>query len=75
MKSRFLFLIISCIQINFVVSQSIKENLSIDSIEIKPSIEKYLKISIESDSTYVDTSLTIKKHYKFNFLRKDDLEL
>ena len=27
-----------------------------------------------SDTTYVDTSLTIKKFYKFNFLRNDNLE-
>ena len=35
----------------------------------------YKIISIERDTTYIDTSLTIKKHYKFNYLRKDDFEL
>ena len=27
------------------------------------------------DSTYLDTTLSIKKHYKFNYIRKDDFEL
>ena len=35
----------------------------------------YKIISIERATTYIDTSLTIKKHYKFNYLRKDDFEL
>ena len=35
----------------------------------------YKKISINNDSTFVDTTLTIQKYYKFNALRKDNLEL
>ena len=35
----------------------------------------YKIISIERDTTYADTSLTIHKEYKFNYLRKDDFEL
>ena len=27
------------------------------------------------DTTYVDTTLSIKKKYKFNYLRKDNFEL
>lgn len=47
-----------------------------DSIVIvKPSIKKYVIINMLGDSTYVDTTLTIKKHYKFNYLKKDNLEL
>ncbi|UKM66132.1 putative porin [Flavobacteriaceae bacterium GSB9] len=38
-------------------------------------IEDYLIISSENDTTYVDTSLTIKKDYKFNYLRKDNFGL
>ncbi len=38
-------------------------------------IEDYKIISRENDTTYVDTTLTIYKDYKFNYLRKDDFDL
>ena len=38
-------------------------------------IEDYLIISYQNDTTYVDTTLTIKKDYKFNYLRKDNFGL
>ncbi|NCP52765.1 MAG: putative porin, partial [Flavobacteriales bacterium] len=38
-------------------------------------ISDYLIISQENDTTFVDTTLTIYKDYKFNYLRKDDFEL
>ncbi|GGI55692.1 putative porin [Winogradskyella haliclonae] len=38
----------------------------------KPSIEKYLIVDFKNDTTYVDTTLTIKKEYKYNYLRKDN---
>jgi len=38
-------------------------------------ITDYLIISAENDTTYVDTTLTIYKDYKFNYLRKDDFGL
>lgn len=41
----------------------------------KPPIDLYKIISHEQDTTYVDTTLTIKKEYKFNYLRKDNFEL
>lgn len=41
----------------------------------KPKIENYLIISRENDTTYVDTSLTIQKDYKFNYIRKDNFGL
>ncbi len=37
-------------------------------------IEWYKIISYEKDTTYLDTTLSIKKHYKFNYLRKDNFE-
>ena len=40
-----------------------------------PNIKKYVIININADSTYLDTTLSIKKHYKFNYLRKDNFEL
>ena len=38
---------------------------------IKPSIKLYKMYSIDSDTTYVDTTLSIQKEYKYNLLRKD----
>ena len=38
-------------------------------------IEDYKIISRENDTTYVDTTLTIYKDYKFNYLRKDDFDI
>ncbi|MCG9971797.1 putative porin [Christiangramia crocea] len=40
-----------------------------------PEIDLYKIISIENDTTYLDTTLTILKDYKFNYLRKDNFEL
>ncbi|WP_274475371.1 putative porin [Mangrovimonas aestuarii] len=39
------------------------------------SITDYKIISRERDTTFVDTTLSIYKEYKFNYLRKDDFEL
>ena len=41
----------------------------------KPPIEDYKIISVENDTTYVDTTLTIYKDYKYNYLRRDNFEL
>ncbi len=41
----------------------------------KPPITAYKIISPAGDTTYVDTTLTIQKYYKFNYLRKDNFEL
>ncbi|MDX1278936.1 putative porin, partial [Oceanihabitans sediminis] len=38
-------------------------------------ITDYLIISHKRDSVHLDTTLTIKKEYKFNYLRKDNFEL
>ena len=43
--------------------------------DLKASIEKYLIINFNKDSTYVDTTLTIQKEYKYNYLRKDNFNL
>jgi len=51
-------------------STSIKD---IKNLEAK--IEQYLIISESNDTTYVDTTLTIQKEYKFNYLRRDNFEL
>lgn len=41
----------------------------------KTKYTDYKIISIKNDTTIVDTTLTIKKEYKFNFRRKDNFEL
>lgn len=41
----------------------------------KTKYTDYKIISFKNDTTYVDTTLTIKKEYKFNFRRKDNFEL
>ena len=40
----------------------------------RADIKKYLILNAIYDSIYLDTTLTIKKHYKFNYLRKDNFE-
>jgi hypothetical protein len=41
----------------------------------KPPITDYKFISIEKDTTFLDTTLHIKKDYKFNYLRRDNFGL
>ncbi|WP_417361932.1 putative porin [Galbibacter sp.] len=43
--------------------------------EEKFPITDYKIISYERDTTYFDTTLTIYKQYKYNYLRKDNFEL
>tara|TARA_R110002072_G_scaffold83142_4_gene188974 strand:+ start:1060 stop:3108 length:2049 start_codon:yes stop_codon:yes gene_type:complete len=54
-------------------SQESKSIKNIKNLDAK--IEDYLIISHERDTTYLDTSLTIQKEYKFNYLRKDNFGL
>lgn len=42
-----------------------------DNDPTKATISQYKIITLERDTTFVDTSLTIKKEYEFNYLRKD----
>ncbi|SNR75854.1 Putative porin [Maribacter sedimenticola] len=39
------------------------------------TIKDYKIITFARDTTYLDTTLTINKEYKYNYLRKDDFEL
>ncbi|MDD7888207.1 putative porin [Flavivirga sp. 57AJ16] len=41
----------------------------------KAKIQDYLIISHENDTTFVDTTLSIQKEYKFNYLRRDNFGL
>ena len=41
----------------------------------KTKYTDYKIFSFQRDTTYIDTTLSIQKEYKFNFLRKDHFEL
>lgn len=41
----------------------------------RPPIDQYKIINHKNDTIIADTSLTIQKDYKYNYLRKDDFEL
>ncbi|WP_299387640.1 putative porin [uncultured Lacinutrix sp.] len=41
----------------------------------KAKITDYLIITHKNDTTYLDTTLTIQKEYKYNYLRKDEFNL
>lgn len=43
--------------------------------EEKPPISLYKIISLDRDTTFVDTTLSVEKMYRFNYLRRDDFEL
>ncbi len=66
----FLFLFISV----FVYSQDTDRKVAKKKKE-KPSITLYKIVSAQRDTTFVDTSLSIQKEYKFNYLRRDIFEL
>lgn len=76
MKKTLLLLLLFCTWAT-VFSQNFPANTTNDKISTpeKPSIDLYKIISIDRDTTYLDTSLTITKAYKFNYLRRDNFEL
>ncbi len=41
----------------------------------KATIDLYKIVSFDRDTTYVDTTLSIRKEYLYNYLRKDNFEL
>ena len=59
--------------VNDSVPSSEMDNTIIKNNDVK--IEDYLIISSEKDTIIVDTSLTIDKYYKMNYLRKDNFHL
>ncbi|MDT0559098.1 putative porin [Ichthyenterobacterium sp. W332] len=62
---------ISAAQKDSIKSASTK----VSSEKKKANIKDYIVISHNQDTTHVDTSLTITKDYKFNYLRKDNFNL
>ncbi|MFI2741926.1 putative porin [Zhouia sp. PK063] len=90
MKKSFLFLLTICFSVFSLAQQkngSVVKDTTLVGKKIKPenlnkkqdkdsvSIYDYKVISYQRDTTYLDTSLTIQKEYKYNYLRKDNFEL
>ena len=59
----------------FTTTNSSLSTMGKDSTQFKTiktsTFNQYRIISLQRDTTYVDTSLTIKKEYEYNYLRKD----
>jgi len=82
-----LFFLLYFLALSLTFSQSNSKNIDLlgmgdmidkkqDSLKSKlPPIELYQFINIENDTVFLDTTLTINKHYKFNYLRQDDFGL
>ncbi|TGD56881.1 putative porin [Flavobacterium humi] len=63
-------------EVNPVGKDTIRKSLrDVPKENPKASIDQYRIVTLEKDTTYVDTSLTIQKEYKFNYLRKDNFGL
>ena len=78
MNQRFLFVLLF---FSLVCSAQVEEDLKLErkfekqTTEKKASDDLYKIISLDNDTTYVDTTLTIQREYKFNYLRKDTFGL
>lgn len=80
MRIPFLVVVLFCTTLLFS-QEKIGNNLNSSSLNIgrdsamakKPvaTIDMYRAITLERDTTYIDTSLTIQKKYSHNYLRKD----
>lgn len=76
---RIIILIVFLFTVSIGTSQvrnnsSSQTNVSVDEpqkIAPKATFDQYRVITLQKDTTFVDTSLTIKKEYQYNYLRKD----
>lgn len=69
MKNLFLFILFLS-SYAFAQNDS-NQNLDQNPNKVKPTVDLYKIYSLQKDTTYVDTSLTIQSEYKYNLLRKD----
>jgi hypothetical protein len=72
MKKVFLFFIL--IISSSLVAQVTDDELTKGAVkekEVKPAIDLYKIYTLQQDTTYVDTLLSIQSEYKYNLLRKD----
>ena len=84
MKFRLLFLVFL---ISFSLFSQVENETKLDTVkrtsliidhkndQPKATISQYRIITLERDTTFVDTSLTIQSEYKYNLLRKDNFGL
>ena len=75
-EMKYLLIVFFLLNFSFGFSQveKSKENDSTKDIvkkAPKAAYNQYRIITLQKDTTYVDTSLTIKKEYEYNYLRKD----
>jgi hypothetical protein len=79
-KMKYLLIVLFLLNSSFGFAQNKGVENSNDDDDTKAVLEKkapkatynqYRIITLQKDTTYVDTSLTIKKEYQFNYLRKD----
>lgn len=79
-KMKYLLIVLFLLNSSFGFAQNKGVKNSNDDDDTKAALEKkptkaaynqYRIITLQKDTTYVDTSLTIKKEYQFNYLRKD----
>ena len=63
------FFVLFLFKTPFLIAQSDDSKQS--PIAAKATISQYRIITLERDTTFVDTSLTIKKEYEYNYLRRD----
>ena len=59
------------------IARKLKDGRKGSNIKTKDSvsIRDYKIVSYSRDTTFLDTTLTIKKEYKYNYIREDDFEL
>ena len=67
-KTLLLFFFFSCYASVFSQNFPTGGNVPKDKLE-KPPVDLYKIISIDRDTTYLDTTLTVQKEYKFNYLK------
>ncbi|MFK5974688.1 MAG: putative porin [Flavobacteriaceae bacterium] len=58
-----------------IVQRRSLDQMGKQSPENEITIEDYKIISFARDTTFLDTTLTLQKEYRYNYLRKDDFEL
>ena len=69
MKKIFLFILFLS-TLAFAQNDS-NQNTDLNPNKVKPTVDLYKIYTLQKDTTYVDTSLTIQSEYKYNLLRKD----
>ena len=72
MKKYFLLVFFSITSIVFSQNDDVVDDSGLlQKNEAKPPVSLYKMYNLQLDSTYVDTTLSIQKEYKYNLLRKD----